>query len=50
MQIIGEHDSDVMMDEYGQPVSDGKGDTDIVSDDSCWLQDMKNDGRRRALL
>lgn len=41
MQIIGEHDSDIMMDENGQPVPD-KGDMDIVSDDG-WLQDLKNE-------
>ena len=29
MQIIGEHDTDIMMDEKGQPVSDGKGDAGI---------------------
>lgn len=43
MQIVGEHDTDIMMDEKGQPVPDGKGDTDIVLDDSCWLQDLKNE-------
>lgn len=32
-----------MLDEDGQPVSDGNGDTALVSDDECWLQDIKNE-------
>lgn len=43
MQIVGEHDTDIMMDEAGQPVSNGKGDVAIVSEDACWLQDLKNE-------
>lgn len=43
MQAVGEHDTDIMMGEKGQPVSNRKGDADIVSDDSCWLQDLKNE-------
>lgn len=34
---------DIMLDEDGQPVSDGNGDTALVSDDECWLQDIKNE-------
>jgi len=43
MQIIGEQDTDIMMGGNGQLVSDQKGDSDIVSEDACWLQDMKNE-------
>lgn len=42
MQITGANDVDIMLDEDGQPVSDGNGDTALVSDDECWLQDIKN--------
>lgn len=44
MQITGANDVDIMLDEDGQPVSDGNGDTALVSDDECWLQDIKNTG------
>ena len=37
------HDIDIMLDEDGQPVSDGNGDTSLVSDDECWLQDIRNE-------
>ena len=43
MQITGANDVDIMLDEDGQPVSDGNGDTALVSDDECWLQDIKMD-------
>lgn len=43
MQIVGEYDTDIMMDEAGQPVAAEKGDADIVSEDACWLQDLKNE-------
>lgn len=43
MQITGANDVDIMLDEDGQPVSDGNGDTALVSDDECWLQDIKNE-------
>lgn len=43
MQITGENDVDIMLDEDGQPVSDGNGDAALVSDDDCWLQDIKNE-------
>lgn len=32
MQITGANDVDIMLDEDGQPVSDGNGDTSLVSD------------------
>lgn len=43
MQMTGENDTDIMLDEMGQPVSDGDGDAALVSDDPCWLQDLKNE-------
>lgn len=43
MQITGENDIDMMLDADGQPVSDGNGDTALVSGDECWLQDIKNE-------
>lgn len=43
MQITGENDVDIMLDEDGQPVSDGNGDAALVSNDDCWLQDIKNE-------
>lgn len=48
MQIVGEHDTDIRMDKNGQPVSDRKGDVDIVSEDDCWLQDLKNEALTEA--
>lgn len=43
MQITGVNDSDIMLDENGQPVPDGNGDTSLVLDDGCWLQDIRNE-------
>lgn len=43
MQITGANDVDIMLDEDGQPVSDGNGDTSLVSGDECWLQDIRNE-------
>lgn len=43
MQMIGENDTDMLLDEMGQPVSNGSGDAALVSDNSCWLQDLKNE-------
>ncbi len=43
MQITGANDIDIMLDGDGQPVSDGNGDTSLVSDDECWLQDIRNE-------
>lgn len=43
MRITGENDVDIMLDADGQPVSDGNGDAALVSDDACWLQDIKNE-------
>ena len=38
MQITGANDVDIMLNEDGQPVSDGNGDTALVSDDEVNLQ------------
>ena len=43
MQITGANDIDIMLDGDGQPVPDGNGDTSLVSDDECWLQDIRNE-------
>ncbi len=43
MQIMGADDVDLMLDKDGQPVSDENGDTALVSDAECWLQDIKNE-------
>ncbi len=43
MQIVGEHDVDFLFGRDGQPISDKNGDTALVSDDGCWLQDLKNE-------
>ena len=43
MQITGENDVDIMLDEFGQPVSERNGDMALVSADACWLQDIKNE-------
>lgn len=43
MQVVGEHEVDLLLDEGGQPVSDGSGDVALVSEDDCWLQDLKNE-------
>lgn len=43
MQITGVNDVDIMLDENGQPMSDGNGDTALAVNDKCWLQDIKNE-------
>lgn len=43
MHIVGAHEVDILLGWDGQPVSDGNGDTALVSDDDCWLQDLKNE-------
>lgn len=40
MTITGEHNTDILMDEKGQPVPDENGDFKILSDDECWRQDI----------
>lgn len=41
MQITSANDIDIKLDEYGQPAADKNGDTFLVSDDECWLQDIR---------
>lgn len=48
MQIIGENEVDILLDEDGQPVSDRNGDLALVSGDECWLQDIKNEALTQA--
>ncbi len=43
MQIAGEDDVDIMMGSDGQPVAGEDGDAAVVTDDACWLQDLKNE-------
>lgn len=40
MTITGENNTDILLDEEGQPVSDGNGDFKTVSNDECWRQDL----------
>lgn len=41
MNIVGEKNTDIKLDENGQPVPDANGDFQIVSGDECWEQDLK---------
>lgn len=41
MNIVGEDNTDIMLDENGQPVVDENGDFKIVSGDDCWKQDLR---------
>lgn len=41
MTIVGEDNTDIMLDENGQPVPDRNGDFDTVSGDECWKQDLR---------
>ena len=41
MNIVGEYNTDIMLDENGQPVSDDDGDFRLVSGDECWHQDLR---------
>lgn len=43
MQMVGEDDVDIRLDENGQPVAAEDGESELVSDDDCWLQDLKNE-------
>lgn len=43
MQMVGEEDVDIKLDENGQPLSRDDGEAATVSDDACWLQDLKNE-------
>jgi hypothetical protein len=41
MTIVGEDNTDIRLDENGQPVPDGSGDFATVSGDECWEQDLR---------
>lgn len=41
MNIVGLENTDIMLDEDGQPVADNNGDFKIVSGDECWQQDLR---------
>lgn len=41
MQVTGANDTDIRLDGDGQPVADKNRDTSLVSDDECWLQDIR---------
>ena len=44
MTIVGEDNTDIKLDENGQPVVDENGDFDLVSGDDCWKQDIRLEG------
>lgn len=41
MTIVGEDNTDIKLDENGQPVPDKNGDFATVSGDECWEQDLR---------
>lgn len=41
MTIVGENNTDIRLDECGQPVCNMNGDFDTVSGDACWKQDLR---------
>lgn len=41
MMIVGTDNTDIRLDENGQPVADRFGDFDTVSGDECWEQDLR---------
>ena len=43
MIIVGENDTDIRLDESGQPVPGKSGDFDVVDGDECWKQDLRNE-------
>lgn len=40
MRLTGLEDTDIALDENGQPVVDGEGNIQTVSGDDCWFQDI----------
>lgn len=40
MTVVGENNTDIMLDVYGQPAADKNGDFATVSGDECWKQDL----------
>lgn len=43
MQMVGEEDVDIRLDANGQPVAAEDGESELVEDNECWLQDLKNE-------
>lgn len=43
MQMVGEHDTDLMLDADGQPATWESREAALVSNDDCWLQDLKHE-------
>lgn len=43
MQMVTEEDVDLKLDADGQPVAGMNGEMELVVDDACWLQDLKNE-------
>ena len=41
MTIVGENNTDIMLDVNGQPVADSSGDFKTVTGDECWEQDLR---------
>ena len=41
MTIVGENNTDIMLDANGQPVADSSGDFKTVTGDECWEQDLR---------
>lgn len=41
MKIVGEDNTDIMLDANGQPIPDANGDFQTVSGDDCWEQDLR---------
>ena len=40
MTMVGEDNTDIKLDQYGQPIAKENGDFATVSDDECWKQDL----------
>lgn len=43
MQVTGENDTDICLDKNGQPLAKLNGESILVLNDECWLQDLKNE-------
>ena len=40
MRLTGTDDTDIALDQYGQPVVGEDGDVRLVSEEDCWIQDV----------
>ena len=43
MELVGLEETDIFIDENGQPQVDETGDIKLVAGESCWAQDIKNE-------